>query len=368
MRRWGCVLALLGLPALAAGQGVAPSEPDWVSEFVAAGELPPVGERLPAEPVVVPAEAMPDGPGTWGDTLRIAVPGVPEGWNLWAGQDPGGAALGSLLVECLAEEAEGALRPNLAESWEDEDGALVVRLREGLRWSDGDPFDAEDLGFLWAVLTDPEVARSGGRTAGELGVTGLAVVDSRTIRVEGPEAALAGLCPPPSHALGAALVEGRFAEAMPPQWLNGPTLGPWVVVDHWPLDMVVLRRNPFYWKVDAEGRQLPYLDEVQVFLEMAEPGPEALRGGIDLAPVEGAAETGEGPVRVQAADGRALAVGRRLRNLPEGTPDFPQGWAPEALWAEKPGDFELHPRTLPGRPGEGGPVPVGGSSGPPGGG
>ena len=41
-----------------------------------------------------------------------------------------------------------------------------------------------------------------------------------------------------------------------------PTLGAWVVVEHRPDDIVVLRRNPYYWKVDEAGNQLPYMHEM----------------------------------------------------------------------------------------------------------
>ena len=45
--------------------------------------------------------------------------------------------------------------------------------------------------------------------------------------------------------------------------MNFPVMGAWVVVEHRPDDIVVLRRNPYYWKVDEAGHQLPYLDEMQ---------------------------------------------------------------------------------------------------------
>ena len=62
-------------------------EPDWVTEkFVKAGKLPPVGERLPKEPLVFKTGNMPDGTGVYGDTIRHVIGGRPEGWNYSAGQ------------------------------------------------------------------------------------------------------------------------------------------------------------------------------------------------------------------------------------------------------------------------------------------
>jgi peptide/nickel transport system substrate-binding protein len=54
-----------------------------------------------------------------------------------------------------------------------------------------------------------------------------------------------------------------FQKAFPADYMNFPVMGAWTVVEHRPDDVVVLRRNPFYWKVDEAGNQLPYLDEMQ---------------------------------------------------------------------------------------------------------
>src|SRR5690349_14263702 len=65
-------------------------EPDWVTKnFVAAGKLPPVKDRLPKEPMVFKTGNMPDGIGVYGDTMRHVIGGRPEGWNYGAGQTQG---------------------------------------------------------------------------------------------------------------------------------------------------------------------------------------------------------------------------------------------------------------------------------------
>jgi len=55
------------------------SEPEFVNAFVEGGKLPPVAERLPAEPLVCSAANMPDGVGTYGDSMRHVIGGRPEG-------------------------------------------------------------------------------------------------------------------------------------------------------------------------------------------------------------------------------------------------------------------------------------------------
>ena len=64
-------------------------EPDFVKAFVDAGKLPPVAERLPKEPLVFKTGNMPEGIGTYGDTMRHVIGGRPDGWNYI-----GGAAAG----------------------------------------------------------------------------------------------------------------------------------------------------------------------------------------------------------------------------------------------------------------------------------
>lgn len=136
------------------------NEPDWVTKkFVEAGTLPPVAERLPKEPLVYKTANMPDGVGVYGDVMRHVIGGRPEGWNYIGGQAQGWGGIDIGLSECLtrtgplftvkAEELEPM--PNLAKSWEwSEDGhTLTMHLIEGAKWSDGDPFDSEDLMFYW---------------------------------------------------------------------------------------------------------------------------------------------------------------------------------------------------------------------------
>lgn len=290
-------------------------EPDYVKAFVDAGKLPPVAERLPKEPMVYKTANMPDGTGTYGDVIRHVIGGRPEGWNYSAGQTQGWGGIDIGLSECLtrtgplfqvkAEELEPL--PNLAKSWEwSEDGhELTMHLIEGAKWSDGDPFDAEDVMFFWNdVLIDPQVTPLNGASPETFGVgTSLEQVDAYTVKWTFKEVrptqylysmAYGNFCPGPSHILKAehpAYKDGatydQFKNAFPPEYLNMPTMGGWVPVEYRADDIIVMRRNPYYWKVDEAGNQLPYLDEMQYRLSTwADRDVQAVAGSGDLSNLE----------------------------------------------------------------------------------
>ncbi len=264
------------------------SEPAWVTDFVTAGKLPAVAERLPKEPLVYKAANMPDGPGVYGDVMRHVIGGRPEGWNFWAGQSYGWGGIDIGLVECLTRtgplftvnSTDLQPLPNLAKSWAwSEDGmTLTIKLIEGAKWSDGDPFDVEDIEFYWNdVIMDENVTPLMAASPATYNNATFAKVDDYTFTLTFTEAfpeqvlyamAYGNFCPGPAHVLkpkhpahGGESYEA-FQNAFPSDYMNFPTMGGWAVVEHRPDDIVVLRRNPYYWKVDEAGQQLPYLDEM----------------------------------------------------------------------------------------------------------
>lgn len=290
-------------------------EPEYVKAFVDAGTLPPVAERLPKEPLVYKTGNMPDGVGVYGDVMRHVIGGRPEGWNYSAGQTQGWGGIDIGLSECLtrtgplfqvkAEELEPL--PNLAKSWEwSEDGhQLTMHLIEGAKWSDGDAFDAEDVMFYWNdVLIDPQVTPLNGASPETFGVgTTLEQVDAYTIKWTFKEVrptqylysmAYGNFCPGPSHILKAehpkykdGATYDQFKNAFPPEFLNMPVMGAWVPVEYRADDIIAMRRNPYYWKVDENGNQLPYLNEVQYRLSTwADRDVQAVAGSGDLSNLE----------------------------------------------------------------------------------
>lgn len=265
------------------------SEPAWVTDFVTAGKLPPLADRLPKEPMVYKTANMPDGNGVYGDVMRHVIGGRPEGWNFWAGQSYGWGGIDIGLVECLTRtgplfevnSTDLQPMPNLAKAWEwSADGmALTVHLVEGAKWSDGAPFNTADIDFYWNdIVMDPNVTPLMGASATTYGNAKLAIVDDYTFTMAFdtpfPESILYSMaygnfCPGPAHILKPKHPKyggkdyASFHDAFPADMMNFPTMGAWAVVEHRPDDIVVLRRNPYYWKVDESGQQLPYLDEMQ---------------------------------------------------------------------------------------------------------
>ena len=71
-----------------------------------------------------------------------------------------------------------------------------------------------------------------------------------------------------------------FENALPPDDLPLVTLGPWVITEYKTDELMIMRRNPYYWKVDEAGNQLPYLDEIQY-----RKGPSGI--GRDLCTIAG---------------------------------------------------------------------------------
>jgi peptide/nickel transport system substrate-binding protein len=291
------------------------NEPDWItSKFVEAGTLPPVAERLPKEPLVYKTTNMPDGIGVYGDVMRHVIGGRPEGWNYIGGQAQGWGGIDIGLSECLtrtgplftvkADELEPM--PNLAKSWEwSEDGfTLTMHLIEGAKWSDGDPFDSEDLMFYWEDhVLDSNVSPLNGATPETFGVgTTLEAIDAYTVKWTFKEAfpkqylwamAYGTFCPGPSHIQKpehpkySSNSYEQYKNAFPPEFMNMPSMGGWAVVEYRPDDIVVMRRNPYYWKVDDQGNQLPYLNEMQYRLSTwSDRDVQAVAGSGDFSNLE----------------------------------------------------------------------------------
>lgn len=290
-------------------------EPAWVTEkYVKTGKLPPLAERLPKEPMVFKTGNMPDGVGVYGDTLRHVIGGRPEGWNYSAGQSQGWGGIDIGMSECLTRTAplfqveakDVEPLPNLAKSWEwSEDGhKLTMHLVEGAKWSDGDLFDAEDVMFYWDDnVLDPSVTPLNGATPETFGAgTTLKKIDQYTVEWAFKEAfprqhlyamAYGTFCPGPSHILKtkhpkyAGTTYDQYKNAFPPEYMNIPVMGAWVPVAYRPDDIIVLRRNPYYWKVDEAGNQLPYINELHYKLSTwADRDVQAIAGSADLSNLE----------------------------------------------------------------------------------
>ena len=177
--------------------------------------------------------------------------------------------------------------PALARSWTvSPDGRrFTLSLRRGVRFSNGDGFDADDVLFSFQVYLDEKVASPqrdllivGGRPIA------LRKLDQFTVQVDMAEPyAVAerlfdSIAMLPRRVLETPYKEGRLAQAWalgtPAQAFAG--LGPFRFKEHQPGQQITLERNPFYWKTDRAGNHLPYLDRL-VFLFVPSEDAQAVR-------------------------------------------------------------------------------------------
>ncbi len=251
-----------------------------------AGALPPVIERLPTEPlVIIPVDQMGPYGGTW---TRCGT--GPQDVGVYHHRF---AYEGLVRWDAMARE----ILPNLAVSWEvaDKGKTFTFRLRKGVKWSDGHPFTAADIAFWYADIvqnTDLTPVIPGEyRVGGEL--MRFEKLDDFRIRFRfrvpnglflkrlasgrgyemaeypahylksyhaayRPEAELEAM----ARFRGFDTWNKLFEDIRNYRSPDTPRLWPWVMVQPPPARPVVFERNPYYWKVDPEGRQLPYIDRM----------------------------------------------------------------------------------------------------------
>jgi peptide/nickel transport system substrate-binding protein len=299
------LLLLIAIPAWA----VTPVDPLMLRPDVAAGKLPPVDKRLPQQPLVVSMEE----PGRHGGTLHTLV---------------GRSRDTRLLVvygyaRLVGYDRSLGLVPDILERFEVQEGRVfTLTLRRGHRWSDGHPFTAEDFRYYWEdVANNKELSPSG--PPRDLLVDGqppkFEVLSDSVVRYSWHKPnpnflpRLAGASPlfiyrpahymKPFHKKYSQKVRKADAEGTARRkWsavhnradnLNAadnpdlPTLQPWMNTTRPPADRFVAVRNPYFHRVDVNGRQLPYID--RVVLAVADP---------KLIP----AKTGAGEADLQARD------------------------------------------------------------------
>jgi peptide/nickel transport system substrate-binding protein len=177
--------------------------------------------------------------------------------------------------------------PALAESWKiSRDGLrYTLRLRRGLRFSDGQPVDADDVLFSFHVYLDESVHAPqrdllivGGKPIEVRKLDARTVVFTLSKPYGARERLFDGFAILPRHLLEKPYREGKLAQfwflATPPNELAG--LGPFRLKEYVPGERLVLERNPYYWKKDSKGVQLPYLNELE-FLFVPNSDAQVLR-------------------------------------------------------------------------------------------
>jgi peptide/nickel transport system substrate-binding protein len=236
-------------------------------------------------------------PGRPGGRLVVALRSEPKTLNPVLAQD----AASRDVIRCLTADlidinrATQRTEPALAKSWNiSPDGReYTLHLRRGLRFSDGQPFDADDVVFSFKLYLDEQID-SPQRDLLVVGGKPIAVnkVDAYTVQFElsqpyaAAERLFDGFAILPRHLLESRYRNGGFSGAwavsMAPGEFAG--LGPFRLKEHVPGQRIILERNPYYWKQDRSGQQLPYVDEVE-FLFVASEDAQAIRfqaGDTDL--------------------------------------------------------------------------------------
>ena len=269
------------------GKTLSFSEAPMLQAMVAAGEIPPLAERLPEDVLVIqPAQEV----GQYGGTWREAVVSAGNYSNRYGWE---------YLVAYAPDMRE--LFPNLLKGWDASDDGIsfILHLRKGVRWSDGVPFTADDLLFYWDdIALNTELSPSPPAKlmrAGQPGV--MKKIDDYTVEISFTQPygifieTLARWRPNPYapmhylkdfHASYTSKDEldkkvkaegldnwpalfqakkGGSSEfwAMPER----PTITAWLAQNSITEMIHVLERNPYYYKVDTEGKQLPYIDRME---------------------------------------------------------------------------------------------------------
>ena len=213
--------------------------------------------------------------GRSGGTLVVAARGEPKTFNPLVAVDvPSRDVIWRTHADLIHINRETQrTEPALASSWTVSADGLhyVLKLRRGVRFSDGHPFDADDVAFSFAAYLD-ERLHSPQRDLLLIGGKPIAVrkIDALTVGVDlpGPYAAAERIFDSvamlPRHRLEALWKDGRLADAWgvatPPAELAG--LGPFRLEQLRAGEDIVLARNPYYWKQDRAQNRLPYLNRV----------------------------------------------------------------------------------------------------------
>ena len=277
------------------------SESPMCAAKAEAGEIPALADRLPENPLVIqPAESI----GEYGGTWYRAFTGPADGQNMERPMKDHILFFGTNMTD---------VQPNIAESWTSNADAteFTLTLRKGLKWSDGDDYNTDDIMFWYdhmvtnedLVPTPPSWMKSGGELLEFTQVSketlqinsaepyGLLITLLASVVVAGPHTrgdSGLGLYAP-SHYLsdfhpdviGLDEANAKAEAAGYENWAkymlflnhananpDSPMMTAWRVVKPITSDQWALERNCFYYGVDTEGQQLPYMDNV--VLDLAE--------------------------------------------------------------------------------------------------
>lgn len=302
-RRWSrrsfskLVLSAASLPLLSGSGFAAAGEPPDLAAGVTAGDLPPLASRLPEKPRVVDMAALRKADGRYGRALRMIMAEDKD--------------IRMMTVYSYARlvvfDPDLNLVPDILENFEVEEGRIfTLHLRKGHKWSDGKPFTSEDFRYCWEdVSLNKKLSRGG--PSQQMLVEGkppvFEVLDEVTVRYSWDKPnplflpSLAGGSPNyifmPAHYLKqfhkkyadpqklAELITSQrmrdwvalhtvMSRQYRPENPELPTLEPWMNTTPPPAERFVFQRNPYFHRIDGNGRQLPYISTVYLSISSAE--------------------------------------------------------------------------------------------------
>lgn len=268
-------------------------EAPMLAELVKAGTLKTVDERLPEKEDVM-VEPVAEEIGKYGGEWHYPWNGPDDKWGI-----------GMVTEEAMFrfKEDGSGVEPNVAKGYDVNADATeyTIYLRKGMKWSDGVPFTADDVVFYWEHMLIPETFGkalydcyySVDPATGEKARAEVAKVDDYTVKVtfKHPNVMFLERLAidnkwffAPAHYYKSILPEFIGEEKALEKakeygfedlknfgvwtgyyyWLypQRPTLRPWVAANDMNSDRFIMERNPYYFKTDAEGNQLPYLDRI----------------------------------------------------------------------------------------------------------
>ena len=215
--------------------------------------------------------------GTKGGTLTYRITAPPSTFNYLVGLTEPTILISHYMMNSRPIEFDHSTqkyRAGLAESWTfgTDRQTVDMKLREGLKFSDGQPITTADLAFSLAAIYDPRTNAAAWKDSMSVNGKPIAtkIIDERNIQFIFPEPVAQidnyfdNLGVIPKHILNADLEAGKLAEAWKvtaaPETIV--TSGPFSVESATAGERVVLKRNPHFWRKDEKGAQLPYLDKV----------------------------------------------------------------------------------------------------------
>ncbi len=281
-----------GLPRLSQAAPARPSElidSPFLEQRVATGKLPRVAQRVPDSPRIVALTGDERVPGRHGGTMRMLM------------GDQRDIRMMTLYgyTRLVGYDDNLDLAPDVLESFEVEAGRIfTLRLRPGHRWSNGAPFTTEDFRYWWTHVANNKRLSPGGPpqallVGGEPPV--FEVLSETEVRYSWSKPnpiflpALAGaqptyICMPSGYLkqfhidfADPVTLQSRVRQARVRDWgalherlsrmyrpenPDLPTLDPWWNTTPLPAEQFTFERNPFFHRIDENGRQLPYVDEV----------------------------------------------------------------------------------------------------------